>query len=232
MRWACVLLIAGFTTTGPEMTRLQEQEKASLWVNRSNENAHTVKLSETITVVMVVEGDSPLEAFLAEKAKSTDGWHLEATGKPKVTTLEDGKRQRWEMNFVAKPLQPGSHPLQMPSLQYTEKDGVEHEIQWQPVPMNITTPGVRHQRAIARGSRNCRQRSDCAAVVALVFGGRAFGGGSGVRCLAKVAQAGCGSVGQGGRHSTVGSVGSLAIGQRLASAGILPAAFAGIARIS
>ncbi|HYV34175.1 MAG TPA: hypothetical protein VE988_00640 [Gemmataceae bacterium] len=157
MRLASVLLFTALAATGPEMTRLQEQEKASLWVKRSTDNAHTIKLSETITIVMIVEGDSPLEAFLAEKAKSTDGWHLEAAGKPKVTTFEGGKRQRWEMSFVAKPLQPGSHPLQMPLLQYTEKDGVEHEIKWQPVPMNITTRVAKADISEARDRTNIEE---------------------------------------------------------------------------
>jgi Domain of unknown function (DUF4381) len=124
---------------GDDPVRVQDQGKASLWLERSAADPLSVKLSEKLTIFMRVEGEQPLEIELTEKVRSTAGWHLEMLGKPTSTPLDNDKGVRWQQVFVATPLEPGPQPLQLPALQFTEKGGEEQKIAWQPLELRITT---------------------------------------------------------------------------------------------
>jgi hypothetical protein len=139
MHLAIVLLVGVLFIAQPSWTQIQEQGQASLWLDRDLNDGLSVKLVETLTVAMRVEGQAPLEAFIVEKPRSTESWHIELAGKPKVTILEDGKHTRWELTFLAKPLQPGKQPLTLPALQFSENGGPSHDIKWEPLLFNVTT---------------------------------------------------------------------------------------------
>jgi hypothetical protein len=136
----CVLGTALIALDGQSsFTLVQQQGPASLWLDRSADNPLSLKLSERLTILMRVQGEAPLEVELTDKVRSTDGWHLEAVGKPTTTTLKDGKVARWEQMFVATPLMPGQQPLQLPALQFSEKGGEEQAIAWEPLELKVTT---------------------------------------------------------------------------------------------
>jgi hypothetical protein len=127
------------TADGPEPTRVQQHGNASLWLDRSAAKPPSVKLSETLTILMRVDGMAPLAVDFTQKLRSTDAWHVEALGKAKLALLDGGPVMRWEQVFVATPLQPGTHPLQLPALQFTEKGKQEQSVSWEPVQIQITT---------------------------------------------------------------------------------------------
>jgi hypothetical protein len=131
-------------------TLVQQQGPASLWLDRSVANPLSLKLSERLTILMHVQGEAPLEVELTDKVRSTDGWHLEAVGKPTTTTLKDGNVARWGQMFVATPLMPGSQPIQLPALQYSEKGGKEKAITWDPLEVKVTTRVAKVETSEAR----------------------------------------------------------------------------------
>jgi hypothetical protein len=139
MRLALVLLLVLTSADDATLTRVQEQSKASVWLDRPASDPLFVKLSEKLTIVMRVEGEPPLEVELTEKVRSNAGWHLEAVGKPTMTPRGDGKQSRWEQAFLAIPLQPGPQPLPLPALQFTEKGGPEQQVSWEPLKLTVTT---------------------------------------------------------------------------------------------
>jgi hypothetical protein len=142
MRVAWLLLLGPAALAlgdAPALTQVQEHGPASLWLERDRTDLYSVKLSQTLTIVLRVEGAAPLEVLFTEKVRSTDGWHLEAVGKPKIEEVPAGKKVRWQQVFKATPLQPGQYPLKLPALQFTENDGPEQTVTWQPLPLRITT---------------------------------------------------------------------------------------------
>src|SRR5262249_58190878 len=70
-----VLAAAALTPGGPGLTRVQEQGKGSLWLDRPAADPWTVKLSETLTIVMRLEGEAPLDVEFTAPLRSTDGWY-------------------------------------------------------------------------------------------------------------------------------------------------------------
>jgi hypothetical protein len=139
MRLALVLLLVLASADGATLTRVQEQGRASVWLDRTASDPLSVKFSEKLTIFMRVEGEPPLEVELTEKVRSNAGWHLEAIGKPTMAPLGDGKHSRWEHRFLAIPLQPGPQPLPLPALQFTEKGGPEQQVSWEPLKLTVTT---------------------------------------------------------------------------------------------
>ncbi len=127
------------TADDPTLTPVQKHGNAGLWLARPANDPLSVKLSETLTIVMRVEGDAPLEVELTEKMHSNEGWHLALQGQPTKQLVDDGRRARWEQIFLATPLKPGSFPLKLPALQFTEKNGKEQSVSWEPLPLRITT---------------------------------------------------------------------------------------------
>jgi Domain of unknown function (DUF4381) len=123
----------------PPRTLVQQQGKASLWLSRPAADARSVKLSETLTILMRVEGEAGMEVELTEKVRSSEGWYLELLGKSTMTPLGEGKVVRWEQPFQATPRKPGEHPLKLPALQIIDKDGEECKVPWEPLPLKITT---------------------------------------------------------------------------------------------
>ena len=139
MRLAFVLLLSMSFANDATLTRVQVHGKASVWLDRPANDPLSVKLSEKLTIVMRVEGDSPLDVELTAKVRSNAGWHLEAVGKPTMMPCGDGKQSRWERRFLAIPLQPGPQPLPLPALQFTEKGGPEQQVSWEPLKLTVTT---------------------------------------------------------------------------------------------
>ncbi len=122
----------------PSWTVVQRHGKAVLLADHKPGEPWKVKLSESLTLLMRIEGAGPLDVEMARVPRPTDGWQLEAVGPPKVTTGEDGQT-RWEQLFKATPLQPGQYPLTMPKVEYSEKDGAPQPVTWQPLAIQITT---------------------------------------------------------------------------------------------
>ena len=128
-------IIGGWAAAGgPALVAVQRHGQASLWLDKRGD----VKLSETLTIVMRVEGADPLEVDFTDKVRSTEGWHLEKVGAPKVATNKEG-RARWEQTFRATPLQPGQHQLPLPGLEFTDKGGKEQKVAWTPLVVKIVT---------------------------------------------------------------------------------------------
>jgi hypothetical protein len=145
MRFAVAVLLtaiaaaAGWTGGPPELTRVQNQGNASLWVPKRDGDSLKVKLAEVLTVVMRVEGEAPLQVDLTQRPRSTESWHLEMVGSPQTTAVPGTKLVRWEQVFKATPLEPGSHALQMPGLQVAEKEGAPYEVKWAHLGLTIVT---------------------------------------------------------------------------------------------
>jgi Domain of unknown function (DUF4381) len=141
MRVASILLafsFAFFPGDFPEV-KVQQQGQATLWLDRPADNPLSLKLSEKLTIFMRVDGELPLEVELTEKVRSSAGWQLEALGKATVIPLDNDKSVRWQQVFVATPLEPGAHPLQLPALQFTALGGQEQKVSWNPLMLEIKT---------------------------------------------------------------------------------------------
>ena len=146
IRYALAMLIiiaaasALYAGVEPELVRVQDKGKASLWLPRRDSDPFKVKLSQSLTIVMRVEADSPLEVQFSEKTHSTEGWQLERIGEPKITPIGGSNRVRWEQMFHATPLgEPGPQPLPLPALQFTEKNDTPEGVTWTPLPLTIVT---------------------------------------------------------------------------------------------
>jgi hypothetical protein len=141
MRWTPLLFVVSFASLTFDLPEIKvlDHGPASLWLNRPADDPFSVKLSEKLTISMRVEGETPLEVELTEKVRSTSGWQLEALGKPVTTKLDSENRVRWQQTFVATPLQPGTHPLQLPALQFSASGGPEQKISWEPLRLEIKT---------------------------------------------------------------------------------------------
>jgi hypothetical protein len=132
--------LALYAGAEPELVRVQDKGKASLLLPRRDGDPFKVKLSQSLTIVMRVEADAPLEVQFSEKTHSTEGWQLERIGEPKTTKVGGSGRVRWEQIFHATPLgEPGPQPLPLPALQFTEKNHTPEEITWTPLPLTIVT---------------------------------------------------------------------------------------------
>jgi hypothetical protein len=138
MRLGVLLLAAALVGQTAPLTKVQDRGQASIWVDRPRADPLTVKLTDTVTVVMRIEGPAPLEVEFTEKVRSTDAWRLEAVGEPKSVPIE-GNLVRWEQVFKATPRLPGAQPLKLPNVQFTDKDRPETPVpvEWQLVPFQI-----------------------------------------------------------------------------------------------
>jgi hypothetical protein len=134
-----LLALAVGHADGPDLVRVQEQGPVSAWLARPARDPLTVKLSETLAVVLRVEGKADLEVVLGEIPRDNEGWTLREDGKPKITPMADPRQVRWEQGLQAMPLKPGAHPLRLPGLKFTENDGPEQTVAWDPVPLQIVT---------------------------------------------------------------------------------------------
>ena len=89
-RAAAVLLLfawAGATSAdAPAWSEVQRHDKAVLLTDRNPNAPWKVKLSESLTLLMRIEGAGPLDVEMAKVPRPTEGWQLEAVGEPKVTT--------------------------------------------------------------------------------------------------------------------------------------------------
>jgi hypothetical protein len=67
-----------------------------------------IRLSETTTVTLTVEGDAPIAATTGEwlADESTMSWRIKQIGQSKVTSLENG-RERWTLELQIEPNVPG-----------------------------------------------------------------------------------------------------------------------------
>ena len=64
---------------------------------------------------------------------------MHRAGAGRRSKLDGDKRARWQQTFVATPLQPGAHPLQLPALQFSANGGPEQKVSWEPLKLEIKT---------------------------------------------------------------------------------------------
>src|SRR5436190_9439007 len=75
--WIWMMCVStAVATQGTEFTRVQEQGKSSVWVDRPDAKSISVKVSESITLAVRIEGDAPLVVNV-EKTIPSDSWHLQ-----------------------------------------------------------------------------------------------------------------------------------------------------------
>lgn len=138
------LLLSLMTLTGPptdpgpklpELICVERQGKASLWIEKRRRQSLHLRLSDTSIVVVRVDGDDVLEVNETEKLQQGDSLWLQVVAEPRP-----GARARhWQKVYRATPMRPGIHALKIPSLQYSEGDGAEVEVKWQPLTVRVTT---------------------------------------------------------------------------------------------
>jgi hypothetical protein len=148
-----VLLLA---CQDPSPICVQQHGPGAVWIERPAANPWSVKLSETLNLLIRVEGDASLQVEFTEKTRSSEGWHLELRG-PATQIPLDGDRLRWQQSFVATPLKPGSFALQLPALQFTQSNGKEQPITWELLPFSITTRVTKVDASEARDRSNIEE---------------------------------------------------------------------------
>jgi hypothetical protein len=142
---------AALAGSDPELTLIQSQGKASILVRNPGDDPLKVKLSQTLTIVMRVDGTAPLDVQFSQKTSSTPAWQLEAIGLPKTTVKGGPGRIRWEQTFTATPLgDTGLQPLPLPAVQITENKDPPQQVKWAPLPLIVVTRVARADISEAR----------------------------------------------------------------------------------
>jgi hypothetical protein len=114
----------------------QQQGSATLWVDKRRRQPLTLKLSETLTVVVRVDSEALTEVNETQKLRQNDGLWMQVISETRAGT----QVKHWEKVYKVTPLQPGSHVLQLPALVYSEGDnGAEVKVAWEPLTLRITT---------------------------------------------------------------------------------------------
>jgi hypothetical protein len=98
-----------------------------------------IRLSESATVTLSVEGDTPLRVTPpASWQPAGVAWRVFALGPPSVTDLSP-TRQRWAVRLRADPLLPGAVPLALPAVAVQAgRDRVASEVTPPPVTIAVT----------------------------------------------------------------------------------------------
>ncbi len=109
-----------------------------------------VRLSESVRVVLSIEGDTPLRVELPKEIlddQSAANWRARPDGPAAVTDLPGG-RQRWAQAYRVDPYQPGEavHLGFAPAQAFAGKDPQPKEITWQATEVKVTT-GVKGESA-------------------------------------------------------------------------------------
>jgi hypothetical protein len=138
-------LSAAVATEPPAPKRVQQHGKASLWVvappsvQASGEGCELdIRLSDEVTVIVRVEGKASLKVELLDQVKGTEFLALAAQSPPAIRTVGGGAAM-WEQEFLLTPLQPGKHPLTLPSLHYSGDDGKWKPVNWAEVTVCVYT---------------------------------------------------------------------------------------------
>jgi hypothetical protein len=114
----------------------QQQGSATLWVDKRRRQPLTLKLSETLTVVVRVDSEALTEVSETQKLRQGDGLWIQVISE----TRAGAQVKHWAKVYKVTPLLPGSHALQLPALVYSEGDnGPEVKVVWEPLTLHITT---------------------------------------------------------------------------------------------
>lgn len=133
------LVAVALAGTPPEWARLQDKGQASLWVEKRFAPGLRLKLSESLDLLIRVDGPEPLEVELTQKLRSDTGWQLAAVGPPSLQPSDAPGMQRWQWRLRLTPLAPGVHAVRVPGLQIVAKNGQETVIAWDAVAIDVTT---------------------------------------------------------------------------------------------
>jgi hypothetical protein len=117
----------------PELVLVQQQGKASLWVEKRRRHPLNLKLSDTLIVVVRVDSHEPVEVNETEKMVQNDGLWLQVLYQP----AEGSEVKHWQKVYRVTPLRPGTHALKLPSLRVTQ--GEDQDVTWAPLTLRITT---------------------------------------------------------------------------------------------
>jgi hypothetical protein len=119
----------------PELVLVQQQGKASLWLEKRRRHPLLLKLSETLTVVVRVDSDEPVEVNELQEVPKSDGWWLRVLYQPP----EGVEHKHWHKVYQLAPLKPGTHLLKLPNLRYGDGAGDDTEVRWEPLTVYVTT---------------------------------------------------------------------------------------------
>ncbi|HXG11669.1 MAG TPA: hypothetical protein VNK04_18080 [Gemmataceae bacterium] len=145
-------LLAGWLLLAPALSAAEYEQRHGSAVVRLQgvqveDGRITARLADEIVLTMTVEGDHPLVFDKSDKEiqeeqiralEATGAW-LRCEGQTERTPTADG-RERWRLTLRLDPLRNGEVNVQPLPLSYTEGPGKRpHRIEWQPMPLTITT---------------------------------------------------------------------------------------------
>jgi hypothetical protein len=135
----------------PEMVRVQQKGKASLWVEKRQQPLD-LKVLESLTVVVRVDSDEPVDVAEATELEGKklldsdsfqekrgvriqDGLHIDF---PKVETPGVAVKH-WHKVYQVTPLRAGGLVLKLPKVQITEGEDNKEIVTWEPLLLRVTT---------------------------------------------------------------------------------------------
>jgi hypothetical protein len=138
----CAVIVCHCGVPAPALTETltQEQKKATLTLSapKIQNGKLEIALSDEIILTLTVKGTAPLEVKSGDRVVAGNLWQVTEVSAPRITSATGGT-QIWEQVLRIEPMQPGPHKLQFAPLEYSEQGGPEQSVQWQEVPVQVTT---------------------------------------------------------------------------------------------
>jgi hypothetical protein len=117
----------------PPLVLVQQHGKASLWVQKRRRHPLTLGLSESLTVVVRVDADEPVEVEELQALPKSDALWVQVIYQPPAGT----ETRHWHKVYRILPLKPETHELRLPALRYGGEGG--DMVMWEPLTARVTT---------------------------------------------------------------------------------------------
>jgi hypothetical protein len=130
----CCLVLAG-PLCAAEVVQKVKQATLTLAAKKIDQGTLQIGLSDEIILRLTVEGDASLEVKQGSRVIPGPAWQVNyvQTRTPTETDL------RWEQVLRIEPMVPGEHKLQFTLLEYRVQEEDWVQVQWQEVPVLVTT---------------------------------------------------------------------------------------------
>jgi hypothetical protein len=122
----------------PTLTQQHGHAAVAIFADKAANGGLTMRLSGMVFVTLSVDGLAPVEVETGPRVIDSPGWKVRTAFPAAVVLLGKG-RERWQQTFQLAPLDKGDQPLLVASLRYREKRGAWHTVEWQPIPLTVTT---------------------------------------------------------------------------------------------
>jgi hypothetical protein len=139
-------------TALPEMVQVQQQGKASLWVEKRLPHPLSLQVLETMMVLVRVDSDEPVDVSEAKELEGKKLFESDTLRELKGVRIQAGLLiefpkiepagvavKQWRKVYQVTPQRDGQHLLKLPKLQYSAGDDNVELVTWDPVPLRATT---------------------------------------------------------------------------------------------